>query len=74
MVGQLKLFNSEWAKLTSDVKLLETVSGYIIEWINRPPFQTEPPRQCFMNKTEEQAIDIEIERLLEKFIIVKSTT
>ena len=73
MAGQLKLFNSEWAKLTSDVKLLETVSGYKIEWNNRPPFQTEPPRQCFMNKTEEQAIDTEIERLLEKFIIVKST-
>ena len=73
MAGQLKLFNSEWAKLTSDVKLLETVSGYKIEWNIRSPFQTEPPRQCFMNKTEEQAIDTEIERLLEKFIIVKST-
>ena len=34
---------------------------------------TDPPRQSFINKTEEQAIGIEIFRLLEKNIIVEST-
>ena len=69
MAGQLKLFNSEWSKLSSDTKLLETVSGYKIERKNEAPFQTDPPRQSFMRT----AIGIEIFRLLEKNIIVEST-
>ena len=71
MAGQLKHFINQWSLLTSDEKNIEIVAGYKIEWSAEPPVQNFPPYQCHMN-TSEQAIDMEISRLLALQVLVES--
>jgi len=72
VAGQLKLHSDQWSKLTTDGYILSTVTGYKIEWINEPPYQTVAPYQNLMSLNEQQAIDDEIVRLLGKKVLVES--
>ena len=67
--GRLKSFSDQWKRFTSDEQILQTVSGYKIEFVGHPPIQVNPPYQFNLGCTESQTVDTEILRLLDKNLI-----
>lgn len=66
--GRLQHFVHNWKVITSDKHILSALSGYRLEFVdNEQPNQVQVP--CKMNHIEAEAIDKEIQRLLEKDII-----
>lgn len=67
--GRLKDFVENWKEITSDEEILQTVVGCTIEFDEAPPVQYSRPRSKF-NATESMIIHQEIEKLLEKQVLV----
>ena len=70
--GQLKLFYDQWKTFTSDIQVLQYVTGHKLEFIEDPPLQMNPPYQFNLAPSESEAVDLEISRLLEKNVIILS--
>ena len=70
--GILKQFTPNWKEFTSDKWILETIKGCIIEFTDTP-CQISTPYERNFTLVEEQLIDVEINRLLIKNIIIEIT-
>jgi len=62
--GQLKNFRSEWAKITDDKFVLDTITGYKIPFVMEPTQSHEPFQKTF-SETENYNIDLCISRLVQ---------
>ena len=69
--GQLSLFHHKWTSLTSDVNILQTISGDCIEFISIPPTQVSYPPNS-IPRDHASLVDREIKSLLDKGVIVLS--
>ena len=69
IAGRLKSFYTNWEQITSDPYILSAISGYKLEFEIAPPIQTWIPRPFKLNQCEMHAIDIEIQRLIDKGVI-----
>ena len=69
--GQISQCVQQWRNLTSDSEILETVLGQRIEF-TLTQVQITPPPQPTWSKTEEEFIEMEIQRLLPKGLIAHS--
>ncbi len=70
--GNIKNSYNAWAELTSDPEILEMVTGYRLRFTEQPT-QCTPPTQREFSPDENQAIDAEIKKLLEKGVLVQSS-
>ena len=71
--GRLKYFVSEWYKLTSDPRVIDTVKGLHI-YLNNIPRQKNVPKPLRLSPEEVQAADTQIKTLLDKRAIIPSKT
>lgn len=69
--GRIKHFLDQWIKLTSDPEILKIVTGIELEFMDEP-VQNNILNQCSFNEKEISAIDAEIQKLLDKRVIVES--
>lgn len=69
--GSTKHFLNQWKKLTSDPEILKIVTGIELEFCTEP-VQNNVLHQYSFNEKENIAIDAEIQKLLNKRIIVES--
>ena len=69
--GQISHWVQQWRTLTSDSEILETMLGQHIEFM-LTPVEVTPPPQPTWSKTEEEFIDMEIQRLLLKGVLAHS--
>jgi len=70
--GRIKQCLQNWKRLTNDPVVLEAVTGYKIEWAEKPPRKLD----CFCPKFSEEEtnqIDIEIQEMIQKRAIVQVT-
>ena len=70
--GRLKSYINEWGKLTSDTSILQAISGYKLEFVDGlfgPLPQQRPPMPYRLNLDEVLAVDMEIQKLLQKNVI-----
>ena len=70
--GRLRAYINEWDKLTSDSSILQAISGYKLEFVDDlfgPLPQQRPPMPYRLNLDEELAVDMEIQKLLQKNVI-----
>lgn len=65
-------FKLEWAKITSDSWILQTISGYKLE-ITGKPWQTFVPQPIQFNKREQEQINNEVIKFQDKNIIEEVT-
>ena len=71
--GRLRLYSTEWQKLTSDVSILEAISGFKLHFEDGPPpMQKRLPAPYKSKDSEKLAVEIKIEKLLEKDVIAYS--
>ena len=68
----MKLYSSEWEKITSDETILQAISGYKLEFENGPPEQGNLPFPYRLTENERNAVDLEIEKLITKGVISES--
>ena len=66
--GQISSRLSKWTEITSDQSILDSVSGYHIEFHSTPK-QHMPPRQTHVALKEASALTAEIHKLLSKGVI-----
>ena len=67
------MFEKEWKELTTDPVILETITGYRLEFINdTPPIQNRIPHPYKLNETEKEAVSSEIIRLANMGVIEKA--
>jgi hypothetical protein len=71
--GQIQTFLPQWETLTSDPAILQTVRGEIIEFLTDRPKNSGYPINC-ISKDHKEKIDLEITSLLNKNVIVASST
>ena len=57
--GQLSLYQHEWAKLTTDGSILQTISGECIEFLSEPPSQSAFPPNS-IQRDHKSLVDNEI--------------
>ena len=69
--GSVSNCAAEWAKITSDFRILSNIRGYKLEF-NSLPIQDRPMAELPFSKIEKQFIKEEICRLLDKGVIVKA--
>ena len=69
--GRLRLFEDNWKDFTSDAWIFKMISGIDIEF-ELLPFQFLPPRAIDFNEEECAIIDAEINKFLDKDIIVEA--
>lgn len=72
MAGRLKLYFSEWTKLTSDPHIFKTLEGFNVDFVDCPPVQMPPPKEIPFNWEESHIISSELDKHLTKGVIVKS--
>ena len=70
--GRLKYFLREWKGITSDINVLNKISGTKIEFLE-VPYQIKVPSPIKFSETEKCAVNVEIVRMLEKKIISRVT-
>ena len=70
--GRIMHFIDQWTELTSDPEILSIVKGIELEFISKPIQCINTIRQCSFNMIEKRAIDEEIQKLLDKKVIVES--
>lgn len=70
--GRLKQFTSQWQYITSDIFILNSVK-LKIEFDNGEPKQFMPPKERTFTLQEQEVIDKEIDKLLIKGVISKTT-
>ena len=63
---------SEWKNLTSDVEILQIVTGDVIPFLSTPP-KNRVVRLCNVSKDTKNKMEVEIQRMLRKSIIVRSS-
>ena len=66
--GKTRFFKGNWAQITRDKWILETISGYKVELDNLPK-QTMVPKPLTFSQAEQIQIDSEIQRFLKAKII-----
>ena len=66
--GKTSKHLNSWTKVTQDKWILETISGNRVE-VAREPQQPSVPKPLRFNKSEQEKIDIEIEKFLLKGIV-----
>ena len=71
VAGRIRFFLEQWKELTSDSTILSAVTGYKIEFFVTP-VQLRQPHPITMAPSESQNVDIQIEKFLNKGIIVVS--
>lgn len=69
--GQLANHIDKWTEITSDQSILDSVSGYHIDFISTPE-QHQAPRQSQMSTNEASALKLEIEKLISKGVLVET--
>lgn len=69
--GRLALFADHWCKITSDSEILNVVTGLQLNFECKP-FQMRLPKQHCFSAAEASAIDAEVQKLLNKGIIVET--
>ena len=73
IAGRLQQFFPAWETITSDKYILQAVKGYKIEFIdNVGPRQTHLPREIGLNAQECDIVDQEIDKLLNKGVVIES--
>ena len=65
IAGKLKLFKNAWSQITSDPRILKSITGYTVDFISTP-FQFYQPRNIPFSHEEKVAIDNEIVDLVGK--------
>ena len=70
--GRIHSFINEWEAITSDPNILAIVRGCKIEFKGAPPYQLKTPKPLKVTCQEIEFIDMEINRLLDKGVIVPS--
>ena len=70
-MGSLSFFGKQWNDITSDYKILEIVSGMKIEFQD-DVIQERVPVQFKLHEQEKADINIELNKLLEKGVIMES--
>jgi hypothetical protein len=70
---QIQTFLLQWETLTSDPAILQTVRGEIIEFLTDPPKNSGYPINS-ISKDHKEKIDLEMTSLLNKKVIVASST
>ena len=73
IAGRLKHFSSQWQNITSDHFILESVTQYKIEFAEGFPQQETVPREISFSLQEQQIIQNEIDKLLNKGMIKETT-
>ena len=63
--GQLKNFLSEWYKITSDPRIIDTVKGMHID-LKKLPKQSVIPHELQLTQEEFEAVEQQIHTLLQK--------
>ena len=71
--GRLSLFSDYWKTLTRDKEILNTIAGLSIEFMSLP-YQIHVPHEYDYTEQELGYLDGEIEKLLNKGVIVKAHT
>lgn len=72
IAGRLKQFSSHWTNITSDIFILNSVTGYKIEF-EQEPVQFNPPREIIFTGQEQTTIQAEIDKLEKKGVILETT-
>ena len=67
--GRLHEFHNEWMFITSDAEILDMVLGQKLEF-SLKPFQLFLPKERTYDHIQTQAVEIEIESLLKKGVVV----
>ena len=70
-VGKLQYCYDVWEKFTNDPWILQTISGYCIEF-DSEPFQNKIPKEISFSEVQKRCVDFEIQELLKKGAIVHS--
>ena len=70
--GNVSNCYQEWLQLTSDPEILQIVRGDTISFVSEPP-QKSVVKRCNVSKDTKRLMDTEIESMLQKEIIVRST-
>ena len=71
VAGRIAKYVPYWKNLTSDRFILESVQGYRIEFYDDlPPSQFYTPRNIKFSRSEQEVIDQEIKKLLDKGVLV----
>ena len=71
IAGRLKSYSKQWEKLTSDRSILEAVNGYKLEFLAGPIIQKFIPFPIKMSEQEKVAVNLEINKLLKKGVIIE---
>ena len=72
IADRLQQFFSAWETITSNKYILQAVKGYKIEFIdNVGPRQTHLPRKIGLNAQECDIVDQEIDKLLNKVVVIE---
>ncbi len=70
LAGRLQHFSEQWASITSDKEILQTISGAVIAFENGiSPTQVEVKRNYRFNTTEDELITTEINSLLDNGVL-----
>ena len=70
LVGRLACFMQNWAVVTQDQCVLQTITGFWIEFL-REPFQDRPPNNPHLSSNEQELIHMEVESMLSKGPVMK---
>lgn len=73
IAGRLRQFSLHWKSITSDTFILNSVTEYRIEFEIGEPLQLYAPRVLKFTDQEQSVIDNEINKLVNKGVIVKTS-
>ena len=71
--GRLQFFIGAWSKITQDPWVLQVVRGYQLDFSSHPPLHRPRYTQPALARDQKQAMEAEIQSLLEKQAIVRLT-
>lgn len=66
-------FIPAWKEITSDEEILDWVEHLHIKFVdNKPPTQFGEPRVIKFNQMETQILDLEVQKLIDKGVVIQS--
>lgn len=68
--GRIHSFIEKWKLITTDARILDIVQGCQIEFNRGPPFQIKEPKPLKISVKEREFIQNEINRLLDKGVLI----
>ena len=68
--GRLRHYVHNWREITSDKHILQTVTGYKIEF-SEPPYQYRPPTATQFSEQEVELVQTEVNKLLTKGVTAR---